>query len=55
VSYEVIEEYEPVSGHRSVVATFNLEAAIRALKQKRVLHDRRTASEELMIIFGQLA
>jgi hypothetical protein len=27
VSYEVIEEYEPVSGHRPVVATFNLEAA----------------------------
>ena len=26
VSYEVIEEYEPVSGHRPVVATFNLEA-----------------------------
>jgi hypothetical protein len=27
VSYEVIEEYEPVSGHRPVVAAFNLEAA----------------------------
>jgi hypothetical protein len=27
VSYEVIEEYDPVSGHRPVVATFNLEAA----------------------------
>jgi len=30
VSYEVIEEYEPVSGHRPVVAAFNLEAANRA-------------------------
>ncbi len=27
VSYEVIEEYDPVSSHRPVVATFNLEAA----------------------------
>jgi hypothetical protein len=26
VSYEVIAEYEPISGHRPVVATFNLEA-----------------------------
>lgn len=30
VSYEVIEEYDPVSGHRPVVATFNLEAANHA-------------------------
>jgi hypothetical protein len=27
VSYEVIEEYEPVSGHRPVVSTFKLDAA----------------------------
>jgi hypothetical protein len=27
VSYEVIEEYEPVSRHRPLVATFNLDAA----------------------------
>jgi len=30
VSYEVIEEYEPVSGHRPVVAAFNLEASNHA-------------------------
>jgi len=27
VSYEVIEEYEPVTGHRPLVATFDLESA----------------------------
>jgi hypothetical protein len=30
VSYEVIEECDPVSGHRPVVATFNLELANHA-------------------------
>jgi len=30
VSYEVIEEYEPVSGHRPLVATFDLESASHA-------------------------
>jgi hypothetical protein len=30
VSYEVIEEHEPVSGHRPLVATFDLESANHA-------------------------
>ena len=32
VSYEAIEEYEPLSGHRPIVATFNLETANHALE-----------------------